>query len=485
MMRKLKVPALILAILMSLSMVACGSPDNSGGGGTGGGETPNYTYVDLQADDTANITVDGIKNEVVYNEIPAYTFGIRASAKAYFVGTKAGLYAFFDVSDKNMFYNTTTIYSGDCIEFYVEPDNRSSASPRGTTRQIQVTPNGDYAVYGGNLIENWKILSSGNVSTLNSNEYAIKVVANGTPTVVGTDVGVKNDVGYTIEMFLSWEGMGVQARTVESNQYGPSGVVGVAFGHRDVMSYDDTNDNYMNDVANTQPAKYHKLKLVGEFKGVSTPTLASEVTIDGVMNESQWANATVAGATSVTPESGTATINARAFFGANGLYIGVTVTGDTQLYAPISTIGDGVYKNDGCELRIHIYDSTNNQIRGFKLLYDLFGMCWHDSPAGAPGACDELSAIAVSGTINDNSDVDTGWCLELCIPNYELSAEGISNGYLQGNRTPAYAYVMAGVQNYYVTETDNPDDPKAQSPTVAIPTGVTWDSVNTYPRVNK
>lgn len=509
--RKFKIVALILSLVLAVGLfAACGGSDtpagnggNSGGNGGGnggnsggGGGTPstNYTYVDFDTDANVNITVDGIKNEAAYNAIPAFTFGIRAEAKAYFAASKEGLYVFFEVDDKTLYYSNEDVYVADCVEFYLDSDNTSRANPRKTTRQIQVSPRGDYAIYKGDVEQTWVLLGrslNGATTGVVSDKaagFAVATTHNGTVSPIGTDPGAKNDNGYTAEIFLSWASMEVDVRTVESNQYGESGVVGVAFGHTDIINYNDKTNSrvsYMNDVANTSPLKYHKLKLVGDYKGVSTPTVASEITIDGNMNEAQWATATVVGATSVTAASGDATIDARAFFGNNGLYVGVKVVGDTKLEAWISTIGDGVYKNDGCEMRIHVMDASGQQIRSFKLLYDLFGMCWHDSPAGTPGACDELYAITTNGTINNNSDVDTGWCMELFIPNYELQADAMENGYIVSTRTLSYAQILVGVQNYYITDTDNATNPYAQAPEVAIAATATWDSVGTYATVRK
>lgn len=501
-MKKFKIIALILSLILAIGLFgACGkkqennnSNEDKGGAEGGGKEQQTYTYVDFETDSNVNITLDGIKNETAYDAIPAFTFGIRAEAKAYFAASKEGIYAFFEVDDKTLYYSNEDVYVADCIEFYLDADNTSRANPRKTSRQVQVSPRGDYAIYKGDVEQTWVLLGrslngvSTGVTSNKTNGFAVATTCNGTVSPVGTNPGVKNDNGYTAEIFLSWASMEVDVRTVESNQYGPSGVVGVAFGHTDIINYDDVSNNrksYMNDVANTSPLKYHKLKLVGDYKGVSVPTVASEITVDGNMNESQWASATVVGPTSVTADSGSATVDARAFFGNNGLYVGVKVTGDTKLEAWISTIGDGVYKNDGCEMRIHVMDATGQQIRSFKLLYDLFGMCWHDSPAGTPGACDELYAVSYSGTINDNGDSDSGWCMELFIPNYELQADAMNDGYLVSSRTLSYAQIMVGVQNYYITDSSDSSNPYAQAPEVAIPATATWDGVATYARVSK
>jgi len=499
-MKKFKILAILLALFMAFGLVACGDPQDPNNGDNGGGETPGgqtpptYTYVDFSTDEQVAITVDGVKNEAVYDQIPAYTFGIRAEAKAYFAASKLGLYVFFEVDDTNLYFSNQDVYKADCIEFYLDSDNTSRANPRKTTRQVQVSPRGDWEIFKGDVEQTWVSLgknlngqASGSMANNKANGFAVAVTYDGNVTEMGVNAGVKNDNGYTAELFLSWEGMEVDVRTVESNQYGESGVVGVAFGHTDIINYDDdanSRRSYMNDVANTTPNKYHKLKLVGNYKGVSVPSVASEINVDGVMNESQWTSAVVVGNTIVTPASGDATINARAFFGNNGLYVGVEVSGDTKLQSWISTIGDGVYKNDGCEMRIHIFDSSSNQIRSFKFLYDLFGMCWHDSPAGTPGACDELYAVKVNGTINDNSDTDTGWCMELFIPTYELQADSMSDGYLVSSRTATSARVMVGVQNYYITSSSS-ESPYDQAPEVQIPTTATWDSVNTYALINK
>jgi hypothetical protein len=111
-------------------------------------------------------------------------------------------------------------------------------------------------------------------------------------------------------------------------------------------------------------------------------------------------------------------------------------------------------------------------------------MAWHDSPAGSPGGCDELVAVKTNGTVNDNSDTDTGWCIELFIPNYELNADSMTAGYITSSKTVSYARVMAGVQNFYYTNLES-NSPYDQAPEVAIPAVSTWEQPQTYITVNK
>lgn len=156
--------------------------------------------------------------------------------------------------------------------------------------------------------------------------------------------------------------------------------------------------------------------------------------IDGVMAESQWARAARID-TFVDPGTGTKattglTAEARLFWDDEGLYVLVT-SADPKVRGgfPEGAIDPHLWEKDTIEIMLDPDGDGDNrdyyeiQINPQNLVFDS-QFDGYNSPRGSPDGpfghedwkVGAVSAVAISGTIDDDSDIDKGYAVEVKLP---------------------------------------------------------------------
>ncbi|NLB84942.1 MAG: hypothetical protein GX794_02360 [Acholeplasmataceae bacterium] len=391
-----KIYLIISILLLSFSLIACN------------GENKN----NLKLAENANISIDGFIDEDAYDLIPYRLAGVKGQVKVQYAADKAGIYFGLTVTDKKHEVAKTGLVNSDYVgiaidAFAVRGENNLVEE---TTHLFRVDVEKNYVYSVGDGYGSWDDLLTGKGDTITDDGLEIHIEV------------IKDD-SYIVEMFLSWERLGTNSADVETRN--------------NVMYYIEHRD-FGVDVkadANIQaPSNYNSLRLLGDRKGSNMPLEKPEITIDGLMNEAAWDNATITNQGNFKNLFGdnvdAGDFVVKAFFGKDGLYIGVLVD-DYDLNAPK---GPGeAYKNDGMELRIHVFDGNNLPILSYKWLLDLHGFQWHETGSGgisssfAPHV--EMKYF-IDGTVNNSSDTDRGWGLEMFIPYSHLGMES-ANSYIK------------------------------------------------------
>ncbi len=353
----------------------------------------------LELMDNANIQIDGFIDEDSYDIIPYRKAGVKGAVKVQYAADKNGIYFGLTVTDNDHQTARTGLvnsdYVGIALDVFAERGANNLIDETTHLFRVDVEKNYVYSVgdgYGG-----WEDVldDQGNmIDEDNAPLVAIEVI---------------KDHSYVVELFFSWELLGTTANDMEENN--------------NVMYYIEHRDlgvDVKADANIASPSNYNSLRLLGDRKGSNMPLDAPEIVIDGKMDEAIWENATITNEGNFKDIFGEETdagdFIAKAFMGEKGLYIGVFVE-DYNLYAPK---GPGeAYKNDGIELRIHVFNEDDLPILSYKWLMDLHGFQWHETGAG--GISSSFAPLAeyayhIVGTVNDDSDVDTSWGIELFIP---------------------------------------------------------------------
>jgi len=147
-------------------------------------------------------------------------------------------------------------------------------------------------------------------------------------------------------------------------------------------------------------------------------------TVDGNLNEYALVNGV-----SLSPSTGGNTVTVKTLWNSEALYLGVTVT-DSQLNADITTRDGSVWNEDSIEWFIDTYndgggsttpnssymrtDDYHGIVNILNTKYDSQGTTSGTPVSSWNGAWQ--SAVKLNGTINNNSDSDTGYTIEIKIP---------------------------------------------------------------------
>lgn len=465
-----KLLAFMLSACLALgafSLTACGDKDG-----------------ELQKD--AGITLNGKMTEQAYDAIPSRTAGIKGQLKAQFAADQNGLYVGLSVSDADMRYLGSV---GDAGVEKVETDEENDAitehadSITGSDYvgiSIDVKANRDEVFGISSKTSLLRFDAAGRFTFSNGDEYGdwqLKTYGTGSVTgrsdmpkfsyrIDGVALGTDNssepigNVGYYAEIFFSWSLLGTSADAINKNS-----TIMYCLEHRDY------GVDVCTDAVVAAPSYYNSLTLLGDRKGSNMPVKAPEITIDGKMDEAVWQTATVTNQGNFGEKFEGETAGeyiAKAFFGKDGVYLGVNVV-DPHLEATEAT--GGSYKNCGMEMRIYTYDADGVPLVAYKWLFDLFGPQWHESVES--GLNSSFAPYAqykydIRGTINDNSDTDEGWGIEMYIPYSHLGITDPNGSYMKILHAVGSATQHNSLPAEY--EEKNPDD---------------WTVVADYVRVSK
>ncbi|MDR1094036.1 MAG: hypothetical protein LBL66_07810 [Clostridiales bacterium] len=422
------------------------------------------------------IAVTGDGDDPAYALMPLYKMGVRLNVDVKFINVEAGLYVYMKSNDTSQMYHRSSIEESDYLEITFDAPSAAPTTPNSSIFRFRIDVLGryEYSVGTGNVGELFRtqgsrVLSadkpvaeivSGDISDADfvaSGKEVQQLVfkRSGTPTCTastlspdrpvleGSESYNDTDEYFSFEAFFSWN-------ELDSDRVRE---MGAAFAHNDIQDVLANVLGYHNNVSVETPNRYHRLRFVGQGKGVGRPTVASEIAVDGKMDEAQWDSAPTLSfpgqdvTNHTTPLGGPSyPIRARAFFGGQGLYLGVHVA-DKTLNAPaMDRKGDGgqvIYNNDHVELRLHLFkNSGGDAVRSFSVLYDVLGNSWYNSPVSTMCGFDSEFKMTAYGTVGDDSDEDEGWCFEMFIPYYELKVEA---------KSKAYAMILYGIKNISVS----------------------------------
>lgn len=160
-------------------------------------------------------------------------------------------------------------------------------------------------------------------------------------------------------------------------------------------------------------------------------------TVDGRLDETSWQRATwsepfidILGDTAPAPPLRT---RVKLMWDAEFLYIGAELE-EPHLWATLTARDAVIYQDDDFEVFIDPDGDTYNyyeiEINAFGTVWDLFLVKPYREGGPAINAWDIAglkSAVVLDGTINDPSDRDAGWTVELAIP-WRVLAEAAPEG---------------------------------------------------------
>ncbi|GHU99488.1 hypothetical protein FACS1894211_04980 [Clostridia bacterium] len=445
----------LFSVILALGAAACKGPD----------DLPPEEFPELDHE----IAVTGKGDDPAYALMPVYHMGVRLNVEVKTINTPTGLFVYMHAKDPTNLYHKTSIEESDHLEITFDASSAAPAVPNSSIFRFRIDVLGryEYLTGTGNVGEPFKVQGSRTIAEadvtagkLTEADYVtagnpvqqLIFTRDGTPTRTTSPRSADRteleasasyndtDEGYSFEAYFSWN---------ELDSDRPR-EMGIAFAHNDVQDVTAGVTGYHNNIAIDTPNKYHRLRFVGQGKGVGRPTVASEVSIDGKMDEAAWDSAATLSfpgqdvTNHSTPLGGPSyPIRARAFFGDNGLYIGVSVA-DKTLNAPSMDNKDAttIYNNDHVELRLHIFKNNGDFMRSFSVLYDILGNSWYNSPVNTMSGFDSEFKMTANGTVGDDSDEDEGWCFETFIPYYELKVQA---------KTKSYAMILYGVKNIAVS----------------------------------
>lgn len=345
-MKKKTFLVVLLTFLISLSIFACGKVSPLGEYTDFNGVNENYV---MSIDE--NMTIDGVLDEDVWtnskNKLTAENTANGKKMDVYTYIGENGVYFAFDVKDNALFYNPGRRQSRNSgVEVYLTTLEHF-ALEKGCV-SVRLAPTGE-----GNevAIEYYRPNAAGNewISTKAKGKYLGAAVINGT-----MNSEAKDSEGYTAELAVSWELLGVESADVI--QYTASFVQALKYDgldreentffagttHTGVGSWKAvSNDGYIED----------KYSYVDE----NTAVYDDFMNIDGVLDEEEWLDAISAGkGKTFTHNSTGITMSLYTLMTDRGVYIGLD-SNDNDVY-----FGDGrsVKYNTGAELLIAANGTT-------------------------------------------------------------------------------------------------------------------------------
>lgn len=433
-----KLPYLLTAMAAVMALSSCTNPTSS--------------EVEMLPE-TANITVDGVIDEVAYDLIPGRTAGVKAAVLVQYAVSSEGVYFGLTVTDTNHQVSPSSgivasDYVGIAVDALARPKTDDGVAE--TTKLFRIDTMGRYTYTSGNEYGAWEDIDSGLYVEPLSGETIPTIAAN-----------VVDDEYYVVELFFTWEHLGTTKEDATTRNR-----VMYYIEHRNMGLDIHTDANIL------APAMYNRLVYLGDRKGSNLPEAAPEIIIDGLLDDTLWNEAVVtnSGNFSEKVEGETAgDYRALAIWGQNGIYLGVEVE-DPDIQAPYGT-GEA-YKNAGMEMRLHTYNEDGLPLNSLKFLFDVWGPQWHETGAG--GLSSSFAPYAeykyvIDGTIDNSEDTDEGWSFEIYIPFSELGIVDVNTDYIN---------VLHAVGSF---EQNNmlPDSYLALHP------DADWDYPEDYPRIEK
>lgn len=408
--------------------------------------------------ETVEITVDGEVTEEAYFLIPEKVTGVKGAVTVNYAADQTGIYFGIRVKDEKIEISKSggllqSDYVGICVDVKADPDKNDGISESTHLFRFDITGRYTYSV--GDDYGNWEELVADKAFTLPGTE---------TPKY---ELIVVEDEGYSAEIYFTWEQLGTSASEIETQNR-----IMYYIEHRDY------NVDIKADANILSPSSYNRLVLLGDRKGSNLPPVAPEITIDGKMDEEVWKSATITNEGNfgeLFPGETAGDFIAKAFFGKDGVYFGVYVE-EPELWAPN---GPGpAYKNCGMEFRIHVLDKDGTPLAAYKWLFDLHGPQWHETVAG--GLASSFAPFVeykyyIDGTVNDDSDTDTGWGFEMYVPYEHLNISNPDTDYIK-----LLHAVGSFEQNNALPESYR-NNPANQDSSGAV----SWDFPENYPVVKK
>ena len=342
-MKKKTFLVVLLTFLISLSIFACGKVSPLGEYTDFNGVNENYV---MSIDE--NMTIDGVLDEDVWanskNKLSAVNGDKSMDVYAYL--GENGVYFAFDVKDNSLFYNPGRQQSRNSgVEIYLTTLDHFKLEQGCVS--IRLTPTGE----GNEAVVNYYRPNGLGTEWMASSAKSKYI---GAASVDGTVNSESRDsIGYTAEMGVSWELLGVEKADVV--QYTASFIQTRNYdGFRDANTFLPdtshvgvgswkavTNDGYVDD-------KY-------AFLDSTTAQEDDFMTIDGVLDEEEWLEVIEAGKGKVyTHNSSGITMSLYTLMTDRGVYIGLD-SNDNDVY-----FGDGrsVKYNTGAELLIAANGTT-------------------------------------------------------------------------------------------------------------------------------
>jgi hypothetical protein len=368
-----------------------------------------------------SITVDGSLSEwaniaaISMADNSGRTGGVDNTAKVKLAWDDTYLYAAYDVTDTELLAVQTArdaanIYQDDGIELYVDPQGDGAGATSMTPTDYQFLSNIREAMadYNGDG-------AGGKDGSFIANSLLAKAVANGNVNASGTDVG------YTLEMRVSWSDLGVTPAAGNFMRIDPVVDDRDGAGPPPTQSFDwaGLTGNY------NQPNAWKDVRLVNPppasaYNIVKVPS----ITMDG--NLSDW---TGVAAISMADNSGRTggvdnTAKVKLAWDNTYLYAAYDVT-DTELLA-VQTARDAanIYQDDAVELYIDPQGdgatTPSMTATDYQVLSNILEAMSDYNGNGAGGkdgsfiANSLLAQASARGTVNA-AGTDTGYAIELRI----------------------------------------------------------------------
>lgn len=322
-MKKKTFLVVLLTFLISLSIFACGKVSPLGEYTDFNGVNENYI---MSIDE--NMTIDGVLDEDVWtnskNRLTAENTANGKKMDVYTYLGENGVYFAFDVKDNALFYNPGRRQSRNSgVEVYLTTLNHF-ALEKGCV-SIRLTPTGE----GNEAVVSYYRPNGTGDEWMSSNakgKYLGAAVVNGT-----MNSEAKDSVGYTAEIAVSWELLGVESSDVI--QYTASFVQALKYDgldreentffaettHTGVGSWKAvSNDGYIED----------KYSYVDE----NTAVYDDFMNIDGVLDEEEWTEFISAGKGKTFTHNNTGiSLTINTLMTDKGLYIGLD-SNDNDVY---------------------------------------------------------------------------------------------------------------------------------------------------------
>lgn len=361
-MKKKTFLVVLLTFLISLSIFACGKVSPLGEYTDFNGVNENYI---MSIDE--NMTIDGVLDEDVWtnskNKLTAENTANGKKMDVYTYIGENGVYFAFDVKDNALFYNPGRRQSRNTgVELYLTTLEHF-ALEKGCV-SVRLAPTGE-----GNevAIEYYRPNAAGNewTSTNAKGKYLGAAVINGT-----MNSEAKDSEGYTAELAVSWELLGVESADVI--QYTASFV--------QALRYDGTDREANTFFAGTTHTGVGSWKAVSNdgyiedkysYVDENTAVYDDFMNIDGVLDEEEWTEFISAGkGKTFTHNSTGISLTINTLMTDKGLYIGLDSSDNDVYYSE----DRAVKYNTGVELFVAGNGTTTlNEENVIQIRYNVGG----------------------------------------------------------------------------------------------------------------
>ncbi len=182
---------------------------------------------------------------------------------------------------------------------------------------------------------------------------------------------------------------------------------------------------------------------------------ATPPTVDGRLNDKQWQAADILPIKYHRPGTSNASVAVKMLWDDNYVYIGAEIK-DHNLIASHTERDSKVWQDDCIEFYLDTEAGSHHQLTYFEIditpgntIFDTFFVNYHSYPElYHKGACEMVnslnleinSSIRLNGTINNSSDIDSGWNLEIALPIKQLQTKGAKRKIHAGTQWRANFY---------------------------------------------